>query len=45
MKNVIYLISCRKCGVQYVGETSQALRNRFNNHGNRLMWFVYTCTV
>ena len=31
-KNVIYVISCRKCGVQYVGETSQTLRARFNNH-------------
>ena len=29
-KNVIYLISCRKCAVQYVGETSQTLRCRFN---------------
>ena len=36
MKNVIYLISCKKCGIQYVGETSQALRSRFNNHRNRL---------
>ena len=35
-KNVIYLISCRKCGVQYVGETSQPLRSRFNNHRNRI---------
>ena len=25
-KNVIYVISCRKCGVQYVGETSQTLK-------------------
>ena len=24
-KNVIYLISCKKCGIQYVGETSQTL--------------------
>ena len=31
-KNVIYVISCKKCGVQYVGETSQTLRGRFNNH-------------
>ena len=30
------LISCKKCGVQYVGETSQTLRCRFNNHRNRL---------
>ena len=35
-KHVIYLISCKKCGVQYVGETSQALRNRMNNHRQRL---------
>ena len=32
-KNVIYLISCR---IQYVGETSQPLRNRMNNHRQRL---------
>ena len=25
-----------KCGVQYVGETSQTLRKRLNNHTNRL---------
>ena len=35
-KNVIYLISCRKCAVQYVGETSQTLRCRFNNHRSGL---------
>lgn len=35
-KNVIYLISCRRCGIQYIGETSQALRNRMNNHRQRL---------
>ena len=35
-KNVIYLISCRKCGVQYVGKTCQTLRSRFNNHRARL---------
>ena len=34
--NVVYLISCRRCGVQYVGETSQKLRCRLNNHRNRL---------
>ena len=36
MRNVIYSINCRKCGVQYVGEKSQTLRRRFNNHKNRL---------
>ena len=35
-KNVIYVISCRKCGIQYVGETSQMLRQRMNNHRSRL---------
>ena len=35
-ENVIYLISCKKCGIQYIGETSQKLRNRMNNHRNRL---------
>ena len=31
-KNVIYLLTCNKCKVQYVGETGQAARDRFNNH-------------
>ena len=35
-ENVIYLITCKRCGIQYVGETSQKVRNRFNNHRNRL---------
>ncbi len=30
--NVIYLISCRFCGVQYVGETKNALKKRFYGH-------------
>ena len=30
--NVIYLIQCRKCGCQYVGETEQALNERMNSH-------------
>ena len=35
-ENIIYLITCRKCGIQYVGETGQSLRKRLNNHRNRL---------
>ncbi len=34
-KNVIYLVQCEAtptCRAQYVGETGQSLRNRFNNH-------------
>ena len=34
--NIIYLVSFKKCGVQYVGETSQTLRKWLNNHRNRL---------
>ena len=34
--NVVYLISCNRCGVQYVGETSQKLKNRLNNHRSSL---------
>ena len=32
--NVIYLISCLKCGKQYVGETKQPLKNRFHQHSS-----------
>ncbi|XP_066302861.1 uncharacterized protein [Branchiostoma lanceolatum] len=31
-KNIIYMIRCKKCGVQYVGETKQTLANRLNGH-------------
>ena len=31
-RNVVYLITCKQCDVQYVGETSQMLRSRMNNH-------------
>ena len=30
--NIIYLIQCRRCGHQYVGETGQPLHNRVNEH-------------
>ena len=30
-ESMVYLVSCRKCGVQYVGETSQQLRSHFNH--------------
>ena len=30
--NVIYLITCRRCGLQYVGETGQPLHMRMNGH-------------
>ncbi len=31
-KSVVYLISCNKCNKQYLGETTQALWVRFNQH-------------
>ena len=34
--NVIYLITCGKCGLQYVGSTTTKFRLRFNNHKARL---------
>jgi hypothetical protein len=31
-KNLVYLITCKKCKLQYVGETSRQLRDRMNDH-------------
>ena len=31
-KNLIYCIECKKCGIQYVGETTQPLHERVNGH-------------
>ncbi|XP_075050806.1 uncharacterized protein LOC142136838 [Mixophyes fleayi] len=31
-KNVIYLITCKKCKQQYVGQTSNSVRRRFIDH-------------
>ena len=31
-RNVIYLLSCQKCGLQYVGETGRALHERISGH-------------
>jgi hypothetical protein len=30
--NVIYIITCRSCRLQYVGETGRSLRDRVNDH-------------
>ena len=30
--NLVYLIQCQKCGIQYVGETAQAHNQRMNSH-------------
>ena len=31
-KNVIYIIKCKKCNIQYVGETKQNVSKRMNSH-------------
>ncbi len=30
--DIVYLITCRLCNIQYVGESGQNLRDRMNNH-------------
>jgi hypothetical protein len=30
--NIVYLITCLKCNIQYVGETGNALQSRMNGH-------------
>lgn len=31
-KNVIYMIQCKRCNIQYVGETTQKIKTRFMQH-------------
>ena len=31
-RNLVYLIQCRRCGLQYVGETGNPLHTRMNGH-------------
>ena len=33
-KNLVYLLTCRGCNIQYVGETLQPLHKRMNTHRN-----------
>ena len=34
--NVVYLVTCKKCALQYVGSTITNFRLRFNNHKSRI---------
>ena len=34
--SIVYLFTCKKCGIQYVGETGQQLKRRMSNHRNRV---------
>ena len=32
IKNLIYMIQCNRCHLQYIGETKRRLKDRFNEH-------------
>ena len=34
--NIIYLITCSKCKIQYVGETNRKLKDRLNDHKSNI---------
>ena len=44
-KNVIYLVTCTKCSVQYVGSTSNEFKVRFRNHKSAMKTNKNTCEV
>ena len=44
-KKVIYLASCKKCGLQYVGSTTTDFRIRFRNHKSAILTNKTTCEV
>ena len=44
-KNVIYLASCKKCRLQYVGSTTTDFRVRFRNHKSAMLTNKTTCEV
>ena len=31
-RNVIYMVQCNRCNLQYIGETKRRLKDRFNEH-------------
>ena len=39
LSNVIYIINCNKCGLQYVGEIKRPIRNRMYEHYNSVQKF------
>ena len=44
-KNVIYLASCRKCRLQYVGSTTTDFRIRFRNHKSAMLANKKNCEL
>ena len=45
IQNVIYLVTCTKCSVQYEGSTSNEFKVRFRNHKSAMKTNKYTCEV
>ena len=35
--NIVYLITCTKCHIQYIGETKNSLRTRLNHHRHDIL--------
>ena len=44
-KDVIYLATCKKCKVQYVGSTSNEFKVRFRNHKSAMLTNKTTCEL
>ena len=42
-KNVVYLVTCNKCDLQYVGSTSNEFKVRFRNHKSAMLTNKKTC--
>ena len=44
-KNIIYLASCKRCRLQYIGSTTTDFRVRFCNHKSAMVTKKKTCEV
>ena len=42
---MIYLVSCKKCRLQYIGSTTTDFRIRFRNHKSAMLTNKTTCEV
>ena len=44
-KNVIYLVSCKRCQLQYIGSTTTEFKVRFRNHKSSMITNKKSCEV
>ena len=44
-KNVIYLVACKKCKLQYIGSTTTEFKVRFRNHKSSMITNKKFCEV